>query len=232
MARHRPLPGRHVEGLRVGPDSAWHQDGRAAWSSRVYHELLQLASVLLARQPMGQLLLASDLVHDAWLRLAAGRPHWQSRAHFMAAIARAMRCILIDQARQKATTRHGAGWQRTDWRESDTAAESPGEQSAAIHDALERLAARDLAKSDLVTLRYFDGLTLKEAATALGISESTAKRYWTYSRTWLRQEMRRMEQHESFTFQSQNCRNARGPKFHKTAANSSASVEPAGALLS
>ena len=161
------------------------------WSTQLHDELCRLATACLARQPAGQTLQSSDLVHDAWLRLASGKQGWQSPSHFMAAAAQAMRCVLIDEARRNGTTRHGAGWRRAQITEGELAEGAPDEALLAIDEVLDQFAVHHAAESELVKLRYFDGLTLKEAAAALGITQSTAKRYWAYSRAWLCREMQK-----------------------------------------
>jgi RNA polymerase sigma factor (TIGR02999 family) len=154
----------------------------------VYEELRQLAARKMARENPGQTLQATALVHEAWLRLGGDhQPPWQSRAHFFAAAAEAMRRILIDQARRKSAQRHGGQVERVelDLDSLELAAGMDEEQLLALHEALDALAAHDAEKAQLVKLRFFAGLTLVEAAKVLGISEPTAKRYWAYARAWL-----------------------------------------------
>ncbi len=161
---------------------------------RVYGELRKLAAQRLAHEPPGQTLQATALVHEAWLRLGGDRqPAWQNRAHFFAAAAEAMRRILIDNARRKKAARHGGRAQRLalDPDSLELAAGMEDDQLLAVHEALERLAAHDRVKAELVKLRFFTGLTIEEAAQALGLSEPTAKRYWTYARAWLYREIRK-----------------------------------------
>lgn len=161
------------------------------WSTQLHDELCRLAAACLAWQPAGHTLQSSDLVHEAWLRLAAGKQGWQSRSHFMAAAAQAMRCVLIDEARRNGTTRHGVGWRQVQFAEGELADGAPDEAMLAIDEVLDQFTVHHAAESELVKLRYFDGLTLKEAAVALGITQSTAKRYWVYSRAWLCREMQK-----------------------------------------
>jgi RNA polymerase sigma factor (TIGR02999 family) len=161
------------------------------WSTQLHDELRRLAASKLARQPPGQTLHATDLVHEAWLRLGGSNQQWQTRAHFFGAAAQAMRHILIDQARRKAASRHGGGQQRVELTESKIIGGAPEDELLAVNEALDRLTAHDALKAELVKLRYFAGLSLREAAEALGISEPTAKRYWTYSKAWLFREMKR-----------------------------------------
>jgi RNA polymerase sigma factor (TIGR02999 family) len=163
----------------------------ATWTTELHDELRRLAAAQLARQPPGQTLQATALVHEAWLKLGGSDQRWQSRAHFFGAAAEAMRQILIDQARRKAARRHGGGQQRVELTETKIIGGAPEDELLAVNEALDRLAARDAAKAELVKLRYFVGLTLSEAAEALGVSEPTAKRYWTYARAWLYREIKR-----------------------------------------
>ena len=160
----------------------------------VYDELRRLAAWRLAREAPGQTLQATALVHEAWLRVRAGERRWRGRGHFFAAVGEVMRRILIDHARRRRAVRHGGDLSR--------AAESPDEmavsagpggtdEALAVHEALERLEALDPRKAALVKLRYFSGLTLVEAARALGVGEATAKRDWSYARAWLFREIRR-----------------------------------------
>jgi RNA polymerase sigma factor (TIGR02999 family) len=157
----------------------------------VYEELRKLAAQRLGQEKPGQTLEPTALVHEAYLRLVAGplrqrgeEPRWDGRGHFFAAAAEAMRRILVESARRKRSDKHGGGLHRHDAAEAALVAPEPGADLLALDDALERLAARDPVKADLVKLRYFAGMTIEEAA-ALGISAATAKRYWTYSRAWL-----------------------------------------------
>jgi RNA polymerase sigma factor (TIGR02999 family) len=162
----------------------------------VYEELRQLAARKMARENPGQTLQATALVHEAWLRLGGDQqPPWQSRAHFFAAAAEAMRRILIDQARRKSAQRHGGQAERVelDLDSLELAAGTDDKQLLALHEALDALAAHDAEKAQLVKLRFFAGLTLVEAAKVLGISEPTAKRYWAYARAWLYRKITRGE---------------------------------------
>jgi RNA polymerase sigma factor (TIGR02999 family) len=154
----------------------------------VYDELRKLAAARLASEPPGQTLEATALVHEAYLRIASGQS-FDHRGHFFAAAAEAMRRILVDNARRKKTEKHGGGLDRHDAAEFPIAAPEPAEDLLALDEALDRLAEHDPQKADLVKLRYFAGMTIEEAADALGISAATAKRYWTYSRAWLYQRV-------------------------------------------
>ena len=159
----------------------------------VYDELRRLAAQKLAQEAPGQTLQATALVHEAYVRLVGtrGEPHWDSRGHFFAAAAEAMRRILIDNARRKQAQRHGGGWQRHDLLEAELAIDSTGAELFAVDEALSRLATREPVIAKLVELRFFGGLTLDEAARWLGISDRTAYRHWAYARAWLRRELDR-----------------------------------------
>lgn len=154
----------------------------------VYDELRRLAAVRLAAEPTGQTLQPTALVHEAYLRLigSPGGDRWDHRGHFFAAAAEAMRRIIIDGARRKAATRHGGAMQRQALEPDAVPIPEPREDLLALDEALNRLAAEDPLKADLVKLRYFAGLSLAEAAAALGLSERTAGRHWAYARAWLR----------------------------------------------
>jgi RNA polymerase sigma factor (TIGR02999 family) len=153
----------------------------------VYEELRKLAAQKMAQEQPGQTLQATALVHEAYLRLVDVRqpPHWHSRRHFFAAAAEAMRRILIDRARRKQTEKHGGRRRRIDLEEVEAVADSRSTDLLALDEALTRLTAEDPVKGQLVSLRYFAGLSVQEAADALGISRATADRYWSYARTWL-----------------------------------------------
>ena len=153
----------------------------------VYDELRKLAAVRLAQEKPGQTLQATALVHDAYLRLVNGEQaqHWNSRGHFFAAAAEAMRRILVNRARDKNRRKRGGGLRKVDLDNVEIAFETPDEQLLAVDDALEQLRAENQACADLVKLRFFAGLSIQEAAAALNISKSTADRYWVYARAWL-----------------------------------------------
>jgi RNA polymerase sigma factor (TIGR02999 family) len=156
----------------------------------VYHELRKLAAHKMANEAPGQTLQPTALVHEAYLRLVGKEDKkWTGRAHFFAAAAEAMRRILIDNARRKRAQRHGGGQQRVDVEEVEIASDTEDDQLLAINEALDRLAAKDKVKAELIKLRYFVGMTIEEAARILDISEPTAKRYWTYARAWLYAEI-------------------------------------------
>ena len=156
----------------------------------VYDELRRLAASKLAQEAPDQTLQPTALVHEAWLRLVGDRsPSFNNRSHFFRASAEAMRRILIDRARRKRTQRHGGGYRRVDFEDFDPAAPSAGEQVLALNEALDKLAIEHPVQADLVKLRYFAGLTNEEVSEVLGISVSTAKNYWTFSRAWLLNEI-------------------------------------------
>jgi RNA polymerase sigma factor (TIGR02999 family) len=153
----------------------------------VYDELRRLAAEKLAQERPGQTLQATALVHEAYLRLVDTEKasHWDSRRHFFAASAEAMRRILIESARRKRTEKHGGQQHRLSLDDVEVVAEARSPDLLALEEALTRLALEDPVKAQLVTLRYFGGLSVQEAADALGISRATADRYWSYARTWL-----------------------------------------------
>jgi RNA polymerase sigma factor (TIGR02999 family) len=157
----------------------------------VYAELKRIAHQMMAQEPPGQTLQTTALVHEAWLRLTdAKNPQpWQSRAHFIAAAAEAMRRILIDRARRKLRQKHGGGQARLDAAEVDIAIETPPEELLAVNDALEKLAQREPRQAELVKMKYFARLTVEEAAQVLGISKTTAARDWEQARAWLQREI-------------------------------------------
>ena len=156
----------------------------------VYDELRKLAVVKMANEMPGQTLQPTALVHEAWLRLTGNENgQWGGRAHFFGAAAEAMRRILIENARRKRAARHGGGQAKLDINEIEITAAVKDDELLAVSDALEKLAARDKRKAELVKLRYFVGLTTEEAAEVLGISVPTADRWWNYSRAWLFEEI-------------------------------------------
>jgi RNA polymerase sigma factor (TIGR02999 family) len=157
----------------------------------VYDELRKLAAQKLAREKRGQTLEATALVHDAYLRMVApgDQERWDHRGHFFAAAAEAMRRILVENARRKRSKKHGGGLVRQDLDHIQLAAPEFCDDLEALDEALNRLAAQHPLKADLIKLRHFAGLTIEEAAQALGISPTTANRYWAYARAWLHQEI-------------------------------------------
>lgn len=156
----------------------------------VYEELRRLAASKMAAERPDQTLQPTALVHEAWLRLVSQEnQEWNGRAHFFGAAAEAMRRILIENARRKGAVRHGGGQVRLDVQKIDISTPGMDEELLAVHEALDKLAARDRPKAELVKLRYFAGLTTAEAAQVLGISVPTADRWWNYSRAWLFEEI-------------------------------------------
>ena len=157
----------------------------------VYEELRKLAAQKLAQERPGQTLQATALVHDAYLRLVEVNEvqHWDSRGHFFAAAAEAMRRILIDNARRKRRPKHGGDRRRVDLDAAASVAEAPTDDLLALDEALTKLAAEEPIKAKLVTLRLFAGLSVPEAAKVLGLATRTAERYWTYARVWLYAEL-------------------------------------------
>jgi RNA polymerase sigma factor (TIGR02999 family) len=160
----------------------------------VYEELRRLAAARLGAEAPGQTLQATALVHEAYLRLVGARQpqDWNGRGHFFAAAAEAMRRILVESARRKGRARHGGGRRRVDLDEAVSAAVAePSEDLLDLDAALTRLEVADSTAAQLVKLRCFAGLSVPEAAAALGIPLRTAERNWTYARTWLHRELSR-----------------------------------------
>jgi RNA polymerase sigma factor (TIGR02999 family) len=153
----------------------------------VYDELRKLAAQKLAHEKPGQTLDATALVHEAYLRLVGDNAEqsWSSRGHFFAAAAEAMRRILIDNARRKHRPKHGGGRQRVDLDQALSLAETPPDDFFALDEALSKFAAEEPYKAELVKLHYFAGCSLDQAAQLLGISRTTAKRWWAFARAWL-----------------------------------------------
>jgi RNA polymerase sigma factor (TIGR02999 family) len=158
----------------------------------VYDELRQLAAQKLAQEKPGQTLQATALVHEAYLRLVGmdQARHWNSRGHFFVAAAEAMRRILVEQARRRNAAKRGGQAVRAELEESLIAAPEPEEDILAVNDALDVLATSDAEAAHLVRLRFFAGLTMAEAAEALGMSVRSAHDLWEYARSWLRRKMR------------------------------------------
>jgi RNA polymerase sigma factor (TIGR02999 family) len=160
----------------------------------VYDELRRLAAGHFARETPGQTLQPTALVHEAYLRLTGkeaapddAQPQaWHGRGHFFAAAAEAMRRILVENARRKKRLRHGGGRQRVSLEGQDVSAERPPEELLAIDEALTKLAEEDPDAAQVVKLHFYAGLSIEEAADALGISRAGAYRHWTYARAWLR----------------------------------------------
>lgn len=157
----------------------------------VYEQLRALAAKRLSNEAPGQTLQATALVHEAYLRLVGDKEyHWDSRGHFFAAAAEAMRRILIDRARAKKCEKRGGGRKRCDLTSADVTIDAVPDEILDLDEALGKLAAEDAVKAELVKLRFFGGMTLKEAANFLGISTTTADRYWAYARVFLYTEIR------------------------------------------
>jgi RNA polymerase sigma factor (TIGR02999 family) len=157
----------------------------------VYEELRRLAAQKLAREKPGQTLQATALVHEAYLRLVGQGDErgWDSRGHFFAAAAEAMRRILVENARRKATVRHGGGRHRVAYDQALPVAEGPPEQILALDEALAELEQHDARAARLVKLRYFAGLTHQQTAELLGITRRAADRLWALARAWLLQRL-------------------------------------------
>ncbi len=162
----------------------------------VYDELRKLAAQRLAQEKPGQTLQATALVHEAYIRLVdvEKAQHWNSRGHFFGAAAEAMRRILVDQARKRRSQRRGGGLQKQPIEDIEIEIPEPSFDLLALNDALERFAQSDKVAADLVKLRYYAGLTIPQAADALGISSTTADRYWAYARAWLHAELKKGDQ--------------------------------------
>ena len=166
----------------------------------VYGELRRLAKQRLAQEKPGQTLQATALVHEAYLRLVDGEAiqSWDSRGHFFAAAAEAMRRILVDNARRKRAEKHGGRWARQELDDVDIAAPARSEDLLALDEALAKLEANDPVKAQLVKLRYFAGLSEEDAARALGVSRATVQRHWRYAKAWLLDELHgAADQHEN-----------------------------------
>jgi RNA polymerase sigma factor (TIGR02999 family) len=157
----------------------------------VYDELRKLAAERMAQEAAGQTLQATALVHEVYVRLVDVEKarHWDSRGHFFAAAAEAMRRILVENARRKRRAKHGGGYERAEIELANLPARMDAERLLALDEALEKLQQQDPVKAQLVTLRYFGGMTIEQASETLGISRVTAHRYWTFARAWLHQQI-------------------------------------------
>jgi RNA polymerase sigma factor (TIGR02999 family) len=157
----------------------------------VHDELHRAARRLMGREPQGHTWQATELVNEAYLRLAGQQPQaeWQDRAHFFAVASRVMRHLLVDHARERAMGRRGGGAQRLSLDEVALVAPGRTDELLALDDALDRLAGFDARKSRIVELRYFGGLTVEEVAEVLGIAAITVKREWARAKAWLYREM-------------------------------------------
>jgi RNA polymerase sigma factor (TIGR02999 family) len=165
----------------------------------VYDELRKLAAQKLTQEKPGQTLQATALVHEAYLRLVDVQQaqHWNSRGHFFAAVAEAMRRILVERARRNGRIRHGGGLRRAELLDEEVAAPADEEQILLLDEALTRLAAARPQAAELVKLRFFAGLTLEETAPVLALSPRTARRLWAFARAWLRRDMERADESAS-----------------------------------
>jgi RNA polymerase sigma factor (TIGR02999 family) len=145
----------------------------------------------MAGESTGHTLQPTALVHEAWLRLVGSNSAgWDNRGHFFAAAAESMRRILVEHARRKQSLKRGAGAERLELDESVLVLAAPPDELLAVHEALDKLAAEDKTSAELVKLRYFVGMTMEEAAAALGLPKRTAENLWTYARVWLHREIR------------------------------------------
>lgn len=174
--------------IRQGEDSAVEE-----LMPLVYGELRRMAAGRMSRESAGQTLQPTALVHEAWLRLAGDSgPHFQNRSHFFAAAAEAMRRILVERARRRTAAKRGAGAPHADVDQFDIPSPTADDDHLlAVHEALERFAALDSRKAELVKLRYFVGTSFEETASALGITVPVAKQWWAFARAWLSVEMKR-----------------------------------------
>jgi RNA polymerase sigma factor (TIGR02999 family) len=160
----------------------------------VYEELRRMAARKLAAEAPGHTLQTTALVHEVWLQLAGSESSkWASRYSFLAAAADIMRHILLDRARRKGRIRHGHGLQRVNLDKVEVASHTDDGTLLRLDEVLTKFAAEDSKKAELVKLRFFVGLTIPQAAAALGITEITARRWWTYARAWLYEELKRGE---------------------------------------
>ena len=158
----------------------------------VYNELRKLAAQKMAQEKPGQTLQATALVHEAYIRLVdvEKAQHWDSRRHFFAAAAEAMRRILVESARRKGRRKHGGSVDRLDLDENQWITTTTPDQLLAVDEALSKLAQEDPTAAEVVKLRYFAGMSVEEAAEALGIHRATAHRHWAYARAWIRADVR------------------------------------------
>ena len=163
----------------------------AAFLDLVYHELRRLAASKLAREAPGQTLQSTALVHEAWLRLIGDENrHFEDRTHFFAAAAEAMRRILIERVRRRRAVRHGGEYERVNLEEDMLASPEDDEQLLALNDALAKLELKHPIQAQVVKLRYFAGMSNEEIAQAMGVSLSTVKNYWVFSKAWLFREIK------------------------------------------
>ena len=160
----------------------------------LYTELRQIAAAKMAGEAAGHTLQPTALVHEAWLRLVGGDQRaWPSRAYFFAAAAEAMRRILVEHARRKHSLKRGGDFEREELNESALVLSAPPDELLAVNEALEKLSVEDRPAAELVKLRYFVGMTMEEAASALDMAPRSAERLWTYARVWLQREIRKQQ---------------------------------------
>lgn len=156
----------------------------------VYQELRRHAALRMAREPSGQTLQATALVHEAWLRIVkSDSTHWENRAHFFGAASESMRRILIEQARRKSRIKHGGDMIRIDIEGIDLASSTPSEKLLLLDEALEQLKGIDPEKAQVVVMKFYLGLSDEEAADCMGVSQRTIARHWAYSKAWLFQQL-------------------------------------------
>jgi RNA polymerase sigma factor (TIGR02999 family) len=165
----------------------------------VYEELRKMAAQKMAQEAPGQTLQATALVHEAYIRLVGSdrAMHWDSRGHFFAAAAEAMRRILVENARRKKRLRHGGGRKQLDVDAVDLTDDIADERLLALDEAMTKLAAEEPTVAEVVKLRYIAGFTIEQAAVALGISVRTANRHWAYARAWLHQQLEQSSQDQA-----------------------------------
>ncbi len=157
----------------------------------VYNELRQVAAQMMSREPPGQTLQPTALVHEVWLRLGADvQPPWVNRAHFFGAAAEGMRRILVERARRRRRVRHGGGLERVQFDEVEVVTEVADDKLLQVHEVLDALENEDPTEAQIVKLRFFVGLRSVEVASALGISERTVRRHWTHAKAWLYQHIK------------------------------------------
>lgn len=157
----------------------------------VYDELRRLAGFKMSAESAGHTLQATALVHEAWMRLAGGNQSgWENRAHFFAAAAEAMRRILVEHARRKLSQKRGGGAAHDELKETSIVMTAPPDELLAVSEALDKLGKEDPSAAELVKLRYFVGMTMEEAAAAMGLAKRTAEGIWTYAKAWLGREIR------------------------------------------
>ena len=172
-------------------DSSSSEDGPLSASlvleHTLYDELRRLAASRMRREKPGQTLQATALVHEAYLRLVDEEQarNWDSRGHFFAAAAEAMRRILMNHARDKNRLKRGGGRRRVNLDQIDLALNTPAEDLLAVDEAIQQLAEEDSVGAELVKLRFFAGLNLRQAAESLGVARRTADRHWAFARAWL-----------------------------------------------